>query len=80
MLIFWQILSIIILPHIDRYVCVGIEGAFYEPGQKTVIPCKVTGKFSIRIVPDMSPEKVTELVCKHVNNIWAVRGSPNDMK
>ena len=63
-----------------RYVCVGIEGAFYEPGQKTVIPCKVTGKFSIRIVPDMSPEKVTELVCKHVNNIWAVRGSPNDMK
>ena len=27
----------------------------------------------------MSPDKVTELVVKHVNNLWAVRGSPNDM-
>ena len=26
----------------------GIEGAFYSPGAKTVIPAKVTGKFSIR--------------------------------
>ena len=26
----------------------GIEGAFYNPGAKTVIPAKVTGKFSIR--------------------------------
>ncbi|KAF6019097.1 CNDP2 [Bugula neritina] len=58
----------------------GIEGAFYEPGAKTVIPAKVSGKFSIRIVPDMSPEKVEELVVKHLQNVWAVRGSPNDMK
>jgi Cys-Gly metallodipeptidase DUG1 len=28
----------------------GIEGAFYGPGAKTVIPAKVTGKFSIRLV------------------------------
>ena len=26
----------------------GIEGAFYAPGAKTVIPAKVSGKFSIR--------------------------------
>lgn len=26
----------------------GIEGAFYGPGAKTVIPAKVSGKFSIR--------------------------------
>ena len=26
----------------------GIEGAFSEPGAKTVIPAKVSGKFSIR--------------------------------
>jgi len=26
----------------------GIEGAFYGSGAKTVIPAKVTGKFSIR--------------------------------
>lgn len=28
----------------------GIEGAFYGSGAKTVIPAKVTGKFSIRFV------------------------------
>ncbi|RLW13253.1 hypothetical protein DV515_00000106, partial [Chloebia gouldiae] len=31
----------------------GIEGAFHEPGIKTVIPAKVIGKFSIRQVPHM---------------------------
>ena len=35
-----------------------IEGAFYNPGAKTVIPAKVIGKFSIRSVPNMTPEKV----------------------
>ena len=28
----------------------GIEGAFYSPGAKTVIPAKVIGKFSIRFL------------------------------
>ena len=28
----------------------GIEGAFYGPGAKTVIPASVAGKFSIRFV------------------------------
>ena len=28
----------------------GIEGAFYGPGAKTVIPASVSGKFSIRFV------------------------------
>ena len=28
----------------------GIEGAFYGPGAKTVIPASVSGKFSIRYV------------------------------
>lgn len=36
----------------------GIEGAFYAPGAKTVIPASVTGKFSIRLVPDMTRESV----------------------
>lgn len=36
----------------------GIEGAFYSSGAKTVIPAKVIGKFSIRSVPFMTPEKV----------------------
>jgi len=42
----------------------GIEGAFYEPGFKTVIPKKVTGKFSIRIVPNQTPEEVGKKVLK----------------
>lgn len=36
----------------------GIEGAFSAPGAKTVIPAKVSGKFSIRLVPPQTPEKV----------------------
>lgn len=31
----------------------GIEGAYSEPGCKTVIPSKVAGKFSLRCVPAM---------------------------
>lgn len=58
----------------------GIEGAFYEPGQKTVIPRKVIGKFSIRIVPNQKIEEVERLVLKHLNEKWAERGSPNSFK
>ena len=32
----------------------GIEGAFYGSGAKTVIPAKVTGKFSIRFAISFS--------------------------
>lgn len=40
----------------------GIEGAFSEAGAKTVIPRKVIGKFSIRLVPDMDPKVVEKQV------------------
>lgn len=40
----------------------GIEGAFSGSGAKTVIPRKVVGKFSIRLVPNMTPEVVSEQV------------------
>ncbi|OAD52750.1 Cytosolic non-specific dipeptidase [Eufriesea mexicana] len=55
----------------------GIEGAFSEPGAKTVIPGKVIGKFSIRIVPNMTPEETVKKVTEYLNKIWANRGSPN---
>lgn len=58
----------------------GIEGAFSEPGQKTVIPKKVIGKFSVRIVPNQEPDKIKEYVIKHLNEKWKQRGSPNIMK
>lgn len=57
----------------------GIEGAFSEPGQKTVIPAKVTGKFSIRIVPNQTPEKIEKYVIEHIENKWKQRNSPNKM-
>lgn len=58
----------------------GIEGAFYEPGQKTVIPRKVIGKFSLRIVPNQEPDEIERLVCAYVNAKWVERGSPNTLK
>lgn len=57
----------------------GIEGAFYEPGKKTVIPRKVTGKFSIRIVPNQEPEQIEKYVCDYINAKWLERNSPNKM-
>lgn len=45
----------------------GIEGAFADAGCKTVIPAKVTGKFSLRLVPDQDPEEITKLVVAHLN-------------
>ena len=34
----------------------GVQGAFDGAGAKTVIPRKVIGKFSIRLVPDQDPK------------------------
>jgi len=57
----------------------GIEGAFSDAGAKTVIPRKIIGKFSIRIVPDQTPEGVTQCVVDYCNKVWATRGSSNKM-
>lgn len=45
-----------------------------------VIPCKVVGKFSIRLVPNMVPSKVDEFVQSYLQELWAQRGSPNKFK
>lgn len=58
----------------------GVEGAFDGEGSKTVIPRKVTGKFSLRIVPDMQPNAVEKLVRDHITKVWAKMGSPNKMR
>lgn len=55
----------------------GIEGAFHERGQKTVIPRKVTGKFSIRIVPNQTIAEIDRLVLAHLNAKWNERESSN---
>ena len=58
----------------------GIEGAFDGYGAKTVIPRKVIGKFSIRLVPDMDPSQVEKQVRDYVEKIHRERGSPNPIK
>ena len=58
----------------------GMQGAFSEPGSKTVIPRKVIGKFSIRIVPNQTPEIVEKCVVDYLNKKWAERGSKNKME
>jgi Cys-Gly metallodipeptidase DUG1 len=58
----------------------GIEGAFYAPGAKTVIPAKVIGKFSIRSVPDQEPERIAKIVTEHVENEFKKLGSKNVIK
>ena len=57
----------------------GIEGAFSEPGAKTVIPRKVIGKFSLRLVPDQDPKQIKEVVVAHLENKFAELKSPNNM-
>ncbi|KAI7872777.1 hypothetical protein BDF14DRAFT_1748567 [Spinellus fusiger] len=58
----------------------GIEGAFYSPGDKTVIPANVTGKFSIRSVPDMTPSEIVTLVKKHLEEQFEKLGSKNSVR
>ncbi|KAI9291616.1 CNDP dipeptidase [Neoconidiobolus thromboides FSU 785] len=58
----------------------GIEGAFYSPGDKTVIPAKVIGKFSIRTVPNMEPEQVTKLVEQHIQTEFQKLNSKNQLQ
>uniref|UniRef100_A0A8D2ZUV3 Cytosolic non-specific dipeptidase n=1 Tax=Scophthalmus maximus TaxID=52904 RepID=A0A8D2ZUV3_SCOMX len=72
-----------ILMHRWRYPSLslhGIEGAFSETGAKTVIPRKVIGKFSIRLVPDMDPKVVEKQVNSHLQKKFAELGSPNKLK
>ena len=72
-----------VLMHRWRYPVLslhGIEGAFDGFGSKTVIPRKVIGKFSIRIVPKMEPPTVERLVRAHVDAAFAKLKSPNKME
>ncbi|XP_031444899.1 beta-Ala-His dipeptidase isoform X1 [Phasianus colchicus] len=72
-----------ILQHLWHYPSLsihGIEGAFHEPGIKTVIPAKVIGKFSIRQVPNMDLSDVKQQVVNHLENVFAKRNSPNKLK
>uniref|UniRef100_A0A8C8J6M7 Peptidase M20 dimerisation domain-containing protein n=1 Tax=Oncorhynchus tshawytscha TaxID=74940 RepID=A0A8C8J6M7_ONCTS len=58
----------------------GIQGAFSEPGTKTVIPKQVTGKFSIRQVPNMDPPDVERKVKEHLLQVFSTLKSPNRLR
>lgn len=47
----------------------GIWGGFRKQGEKTIIPDKVTCKFSIRIVPYMTGKETARLVVEYIKNI-----------
>lgn len=58
----------------------GVEGAFSGAGAKTVIPGRVIGKFSLRIVPDMTPADVERKVRAHVDAAVAALKTPNKVE
>lgn len=58
----------------------GIEGAFSGPGGKTVIPAAVTGKVSIRIVPDQNPEEVYQAFKSFVEGVFRKLNSSNRLE
>ncbi|XP_069476831.1 beta-Ala-His dipeptidase-like isoform X2 [Ambystoma mexicanum] len=71
-----------VLLHLWRYPSLsihGIEGAFYATGSKTVIPAKVTGKFSIRQVPNMKPDVAEKKVIKYITDEFEKLKSPNKL-
>ncbi|GJJ14581.1 hypothetical protein Clacol_008847 [Clathrus columnatus] len=58
----------------------GIEGAFSAPGAKTVIPANVSGKFSIRLVPDQTPDAIEVCVKEYLMQEFAKLESKNTLE
>ena len=70
----------VINKHVSHNFSSGVEGAFDGEGCKTVIPKKVTGKFSIRIVPHQTPDAIEHLVRHYCHKVHEESGSPNVLK
>jgi acetylornithine deacetylase/succinyl-diaminopimelate desuccinylase-like protein len=47
----------------------GIWGGYTGEGSKTVIPSKAYAKFSTRLVPNQRPDKIAQLVEKHIRKL-----------
>jgi len=58
----------------------GVEGSFDGAGCKTVIPKKVIGKFSVRLVPHQTPDAVNVLVENYCHKVHAESGSSSKLK
>ncbi len=57
----------------------GIRGGYIGEGSKTVIPAEASVKFSIRIVPSQSPEKVAKATARFVRK-YTPKGVRADLK
>jgi len=57
----------------------GIQGAFSEDGSKTVVPGKVIGKVSMRLVPNQDPKEIAQLFIDHITNEFNKINSPNKL-
>lgn len=49
--------------------CNGIWGGYTGAGAKTVLPSKATAKISMRLVPNQSSAKITEIFTRHIMSI-----------
>lgn len=50
------------------------------PGPKTAIPARVMARFSVRLVPDLTPVAVISLVTKYIETLWAQLGTKCTMR
>ncbi len=50
----------------------GIWGGYTAPGAKTVLPSKAYAKISMRLVPNQTPDEITNLFTKHFESIAPV--------
>lgn len=49
--------------------CNGIWGGYTGEGAKTVLPSKAYAKISMRLVPDQSSDRITQIFAEHFKNI-----------
>ncbi|XP_054160767.1 cytosolic non-specific dipeptidase-like [Oppia nitens] len=67
------------LTHRWRFPSLSLHDIEGGAGARTVIPSKVIGKFSIRLVPDQNPDKINKQINDYLNNEFNKMDSPNKL-
>ncbi|CAG2069108.1 unnamed protein product, partial [Timema podura] len=58
-----------------------VEGAWSGPGARTTVPLRVKGHFSVRLVPNQTPDKVCLRFTEYLNKVHRhFRRSPNAIR